>query len=238
MIGTTTTTVPDHGEVGLRAWPFRWLDAGRLLIAYGVFSVLWIGVGLLVVGPLDSTVGALDRRVTNWMVAHRTPTGNTTSHDFTLLAETGVKILVTLLIALVVLAIWRSWADVMIVCGALVLEASSFLTITLVVGRHRPDVPRLDGSPVNSSFPSGHTAAAAAYVALAVVLWRHLHRRAAIAVVVLVTAIIGMVAWARMYRGMHYLSDVIFGALLGVASVVVATRLVMAAERRAEREAM
>lgn len=45
-----------------------------------------------------------------------------------------------------------------------------------------------------------------------------------------------IVAWCRMYRGMHFLSDVIIGSLLGLTSVVVTTWLVRTAERRRDRE--
>ena len=83
-------------------------------------------------------------------------------------------------------------------------------------------MPRLEESPVDSSFPSGHTAAAAAYGAIAVVVfWRFRNVWVRTAVVALVVAIPIIVGVSRVYAGMHYLTDVVAGVLLGLASVFV-----------------
>ena len=99
----------------------------------------------------------------------------------------------------------------------LIIEASSFIIVTWLVGRPRPDVPRLEDSPVASSWPSGHTAAAAAYGAIAVVIWWRVDNRVVRVVsVVVVATVVVIVGWARTYAGMHHLSDVIAGAMLGL----------------------
>jgi undecaprenyl-diphosphatase len=73
---------------------------------------------------------------------------------------------------------------------------------------------------VGSSFPSGHVAAAAAYAAIAVVVFWHTRKRWARILVVLVALLVPViVALSRMYRGMHFLSDTIAGAVLGCAAV-------------------
>ena len=96
-----------------------------------------------------------------------------------------------------------------------------------IVGRPRPDVVRLENSPVDSSFPSGHVAAAAVYGAFAVVVFWHTTSRVARAVAVAaVLAIVGIVAWARLYQGMHFVSDVAAGVTLGVVSLVVCVAVV------------
>lgn len=108
----------------------------------------------------------------------------------------------------------------------LIFEATAFIITTFIVKRPRPDVERLLDSPVNSSFPSGHVAAATVYAALGfIVLW-HTRRMwvRALAVVIVVVAPV-LVAWARMYQGMHFLTDVIAGMVLGVASVVICRRI-------------
>lgn len=93
--------------------------------------------------------------------------------------------------------------------------------VTTVVGRDRPDVARLDASPVGSSFPSGHTAAAAAYVAIAVVVFWHTRKRWVRVLVVFLAAVVPVIVeLSRMYRGMHFLSDTLAGAVLGGAAVV------------------
>ena len=96
-------------------------------------------------------------------------------------------------------------------------------------------MPRLDSSPVGSSFPSGHVAASMAYAAIVVVLFEHTKRRLPrVLGVVAVTMVTLAVAFARMYRGMHYPTDVVMGALLGAVAVVATTTLLRGAGRRRE----
>ena len=71
-----------------------------------------------------------------------------------------------------------------------------------------------------SSWPSGHTAAAAVYAAIVIVLWWHVeHRLVRVVTVVLVVAVPLIVGWARTYAGMHHVTDVSSGAVLGAVSV-------------------
>jgi undecaprenyl-diphosphatase len=69
--------------------------------------------------------------------------------------------------------------------------------------------------------------AAVSYAAIIVVVFWHTRhhwiRVLAVAVGVLVPLWVGL---SRMYRGMHYFTDVVFGALLGGASVI-ATALIL-----------
>jgi undecaprenyl-diphosphatase len=96
-------------------------------------------------------------------------------------------------------------------------------------------VPRLDGSPVGSSFPSGHTAAAAAYAAIAVVVFWHTRTVwLRILSVAVTTLIAGVVATSRMYRGMHFLTDTIAGALLGCVAVALTTAVLVRSPEGAE----
>jgi membrane-associated phospholipid phosphatase len=220
--------------VSLRStWPLQWSDLGLFVLAFALISAAWVGLGFLVTGPLDNSVGDLDRRVAVSLADSRTDTWNTISHWGSMLAETFVKVLVTAVVVIVLLRRWRRWREPLLIAATLILEASCFLTITLIVGRARPDVPRLDSSPVDSSFPSGHTAAAMAYGAFAVVVFlstRKLWPR--ILSVVLTLVVVLAVGLARMYRGMHFLSDVTAGVLLGLVSLTVTWFIVEHAHER------
>ncbi|MBA3605616.1 MAG: phosphatase PAP2 family protein [Actinomycetota bacterium] len=195
----------------------------QLLIAYLVLTGIWVGLGKLLTGPLeDGAIVEADVRVADDLAANRTPRMDDFTEIGTLLADTFVKIVVTAIIALVMLAVWKRWRDPLMMIVPLVLEASAFITITVLVGRPRPEVERMEGSPVDSSFPSGHTAAAACYTALAIVIaWRTRHRWLPIVAAVVLLAIPVIVGYSRMYRGMHFLSDVVAGFVLGIVSVVV-----------------
>jgi undecaprenyl-diphosphatase len=215
----TTATAP---EERLRdTWPVHRVQAVQLLCGWAVLTALWIGFGKLLTGPLDGgAVVRADERVARWWVGQRTPTMNDASLIGSMLAETITKIAVTAVLALVLLWVWRRWFEPLVLVISLIVEAAAFIAVTTVVGRDRPDVPHLDSSPVGSSFPSGHTAAAAAYAAIAVIVFWHTRKIwARLLVVVIVALIPVIVAVARMYRGMHFLSDTIAGALLGGASV-------------------
>lgn len=210
-----------------RAWPLDRRD-GVVLAGWWVALVgVWWAVGALVDGPLDgSWLVRTDESISRSFADGRTPTVDDLALAGTLLADTFVKIGVTALAAVVVLAVWRSWRDVLMIVLPLILEASAFIVVTWLVGRPRPDVARLEDSPVSSSWPSGHTAAAVVYSAIVVVIWWHVENRAVrVMTVVLAVAVPLIVGWARTYGGMHHLSDIVAGALLGAASVVVVARV-------------
>ena len=91
--------------------------------------------------------------------------------------------------------------------------------VTMLVDRERPPVRQLDEAPPTSSFPSGHTAATIALWGALAVLANERARSAAVRNLFLVLAFVVplLVASSRMYRGMHFLSDVLGGWLLGLA---------------------
>jgi undecaprenyl-diphosphatase len=220
---------PPIRQSGRASWALgrrQWL---LLLMSYVGFVGVGTSVGLLLKGPLDDTaVVRTDRRVAGWFVAHRTPNLNRYTVWGSDLADTFIKIAATAVLALVLWLLWRRWIEPLMLVIPLVLEASAFITITWLVQRPRPDVNRLEGSPVDSSFPSGHVAAATAYGALVVIVFWHTRNRwARISVVSLCTAVIAVVGLSRMYRGMHFLSDVVAGVVLGAASVAVAAAILL-----------
>lgn len=222
-------------ERGRSTWPIGRPQVLLLLLSYLGLVGAGTAVGLLLKGPLDDTaVVRTDRRVSEWFVGHRTPNLNRYTVWGSDLADTFIKIGATAALALVLWLLWRRWLEPLTLIVSLTLEASAFITITWIVARPRPDVPRLEGSPVDSSFPSGHTAAAAAYGALAVIVFWHTRNRwARFSVLFLCAAITAIVAVSRMYRGMHYLSDVVAGLLLGAASVAISAAILSHASRRA-----
>ncbi|MGB5983158.1 MAG: phosphatase PAP2 family protein [Nonlabens sp.] len=108
-----------------------------------------------------------------------------------------------------------------LICIALLITASDQLANAFKDGveRYRPfrqpgfmdQVSKVGRSAGTYGFYSGHASNA---VALAVFLWQLLSRdRKGIAVIVLVWA--ALVAYSRVYLGVHYLGDVLMGTFMG-----------------------
>ena len=91
--------------------------------------------------------------------------------------------------------------------------------------RNVPAVRRLKSAPLTTSFPSGHAASAAAFTTAVMIEWRAAGR--------LIAPLAALVAYSRVYVGVHYPGDVVTGAGVG-AGIAWLTRLqfpVVPAER-------
>ena len=206
----STLRRPPVTRRGLVAW----------LLAYVVMTGVAIAVGFLIVDHLGG-VRSLDSRVSEWFGDHRTPTWTDLSWVGSGLAEAMVKIIATVVLSAAFLWRWRRWSEPALLAGALVLEVMVFVTSSFVVDRGRPPIPQLDSVPPTSSYPSGHTAAAVAfYGALAIIVFWHTRNRVARGVALLVAVLLpAIVGASRMYRGMHHLSDVVAGAVIGLVAL-------------------
>jgi PAP2 superfamily len=96
----------------------------------------------------------------------------------------------------------------------------------LLVGRQRPPLHHLD-RVTGHSYPSGHTAETAAVCAVLVIEGFVLRgpRPHQFAALVAGGLLVAGVAFSRVYLGVHYPSDVVAGAVLGVTWPAVASRL-------------
>ncbi len=207
---------------GMAPWPVTWSDARRIgAVALAIFLAT-VAVGFLITQFVAGTaVGAADRSVNFWLAELRSPTWNRLTDWGSAFSDTIT--IVILLAVLVPLLAWvtKRWHASVLLAGAVAFETLVFVTASLVVGRERPPVDQLDMSPPTASFPSGHTGAAVAfYIGLVVlVFWWTRHRGARALAVATFGLVPVVVAISRLYRGMHYPSDVIFGAAIGLASV-------------------
>lgn len=209
-------------------WPIRARQVGVIVTAYAALVLGFWALGSAIVGGAGSGLGGLDETVAEWMVGRRTETLNPVSNIASGFSDTATVVVALAVLAVGFLMVWRHWGEAMLLLTALGLEVSSFVTVSYLVGRDRPDVVKLDPAPPTSSFPSGHVAAAVAlYGGVAYVVFKHTERPVvrALAAAVAVLAPVA-VALSRMYRGMHYLTDVIAGAALGGLCLVLAIAVV------------
>lgn len=198
-----------------------------VLAAYVALTAVWVLLGFAVTdGPLGALRG-LDDRLANDLAARRTARLDDFAYVVAHLADTWIKVGATALLALAFWLAWRRWHEAAVLAVSLIVEAAVFITVTTIVQRPRPAVPQLEQSPVSSSFPSGHTAAAAVYAALAVVVFWHTRSRGWRSLAVVLSLLAPMaIGTARVYQGMHHLSDVVGGAALGFVTVAVVAAIV------------
>jgi membrane-associated phospholipid phosphatase len=213
--------------------------AAGLVGLWGLLSL----IGLAVTHLLLHSAGfrTADLSVDKWFAGHRTGALNVVTYIGTTMAQTTTAIGVTVVVVL--LLRWRlgRWHESGIFITVMAGELLIFLAITATIHEPRPQVARLDVAPPTSSFPSGHTAAALAlYGGIAVmVFWiygRTTVTRIVVGVLFCVPVYVGL---SRLYRGMHYPSDVLAGALLGGLWLLLVTKTLLrpatAARPRAAR---
>lgn len=219
----------------LRVWPYTWSSLRWFVAAYAVMVAIWSLLGFAVVHWVDgSAVGRREVDLIRWFEDRRTDQLDTIAHIGSIPSDTYVTIglMVVLVIAFpLVLRRWHDWAFLL---GALVLEVSVYVSSNFLVGRPRPPVEQLE-EIVTDSYPSGHMAAATAlYLGLVIIVfWHTTNSLARAGIVALAVIAPTVVAVSRLYLGVHYLSDLIAGLLLGLTSIVVALNI---ARRGLEQE--
>ncbi|HEY5874795.1 MAG TPA: phosphatase PAP2 family protein [Ilumatobacteraceae bacterium] len=130
--------------------------------------------------------------------------------------------ILTLMAAItVVLAVLRKWWAMAFVPMAMLAEITTFLSVNHLVGRERPPVDKIGPLPGTFSFPSGHVAATlVCWVGIGVLLVAYGFVKSGVLVAVAGAAMAAAMGWARVYVGMHYTIDVLFGFAMGFAALV------------------
>ena len=179
-------------------------------------------IGLAVAGPLSGPLTAEDA-INQSLATVRTGPWNAITLVWSYLG--GTEVVVGLCLVVSVLVLWRTrdWRLAVVPPIAILLQLAIYLTITALVVRARPSVDQLDALPPMTSYPSGHVGASTAlyfsFALLALGIERVALRRTVIAVCLAAPL---LVAFARLYRGMHHLSDVAAGLLVGLACALIA----------------
>ena len=198
--------------------------AGTYIAGWAGLSALFTVVGLLLTKvALKSRLGDWDESVNRWLAERRTPWLDGLTGAVTFMANT-LPVVAVVAVSCVVLLVLHRWREAVFIAGALLLEVTVFLTANTLADRSRPDVPRLDSTPSTGSFPSGHAAATLAlWVGLAIIISTDVRRRLVSVVAWIVAVLLALtVAFARAYRGMHHVTDVVAGLALGAAALAIA----------------
>ncbi|GAA4711655.1 phosphatase PAP2 family protein [Nocardioides conyzicola] len=195
----------------------------RVLLPIALWWLVVLAIGwALTDGPLKH-LGTSEEQINKSLASSRTSLLNNVTLFF---SWTGATVSIVGLCLVVVALVWwrtRQWWYAVVPLIAISAQALVFFFTTLLIDRERPDVEKLDDSPPTSSFPSGHTGAATGlYFTLALMALR-IRQPALRAVVVVVCLLVPfLVATARLYRGMHHLSDVTVAIVDGLLACFLA----------------
>jgi membrane-associated phospholipid phosphatase len=117
-------------------------------------------------------------------------------------------------IALVVYLLTSRWQPAVAVLGAGAAAAVLTGVTKLLIGRERPSGLDVRYTADGSGFPSGHTTIA---FSVAAILALHVGSRRGWKMALVPFGLAAIVGFARLYVGVHYPTDVVGGALAGVA---------------------
>lgn len=164
------------------------------------------------------SVQTFDEEILRWVETLRTPFLNVTMIDITILGGlTNTIILGTLVLSIFLLA-RDTIAAIHLLLTSVGGYAIAFWTKTLI-SRPRPSIiPHLINAG-GLSFPSGHSVEAAAmYLTMAILACRHFKSiKKRIILLSLAAVMITIISFSRIYLGVHYPSDTMSGALIGLA---------------------
>jgi undecaprenyl-diphosphatase len=180
-----------------------------------------VGLGFLIMGPLGGLKS--EESISRSLASARTSTWNSITAVWSHIGNT--EIIIGVCVVAVALIWWRTkqWWYAVIPAIAIATQASVFVAATTIADRKRPAVEHLDPAPPTSSYPSGHMGAATAlYLTFALMAQRieTVWLRRLITVVCAVIPL--LVGYARLYRGMHHLVDILVGMVNGIVCALLA----------------
>ncbi len=225
LIGRALTWARD--QIRARGWPF----AGRLpadevagvalLLGFVVVAAVAVGFTEVLDDVLEGDgIAGIDRPAARWLASHRDLWLTATLRVVTVGGDPLFLTAVALTTS--VLAGWRcrSWRPVVLALAGGGGMALVLFTAKTLVGRQRPPLPFAAIAADGYSFPSGHaTGTAAIMLRSAWMMTRWLVTGWVARVFVWATAIGSalVIGYSRVYLGVHYVSDVLAGWLLGIA---------------------
>jgi membrane-associated phospholipid phosphatase len=195
--------------------------ATGLALTLALLMTIGGGVGLGALAYLERTNGhlnRLDRSVAGWGFHHSSALSR---HGLRLVTQLGAfTTIVVLALVVAVFETFRTRSAWILPFLVAVLGGEEVLTIAIkdLANRARPSFDPAAVAGLGPSFPSGHSATAAAfYAGAALLLSRRRGDAARAALSGLAVGIAVAVAASRVLLDLHWLSDVIAGLLLGWA---------------------
>jgi membrane-associated phospholipid phosphatase len=159
----------------------------------------------------------IDRSVARWGNVHASPFSTHVLNGITQLGNIEVVVVLCVILVIVETAVQRSGWVVAFVVAVMAGEETLVLTVKQLVDRVRPAFNPV-AATLGPSFPSGHSATAAAFYATAALLIgrRQLRSRRAVLIGLAAGIAVGVAA-SRVLLDVHWLTDVVAGLTLGWA---------------------
>jgi undecaprenyl-diphosphatase len=198
---------------------------GNFLGGLGIFLIAGIVVAAIATwlfGEVAEVVmrgdtQAFDVAVLRWLGAHHTKVLDAAMLEITALG-TGTVVLMIVAISALFLALTRHHYSAILLLIATFGGLALNLVLKLRFDRPRPDVFVWGTNAVSSSFPSGHAMSATIVYSTVAYLAARLYKRTWPGVLTMLIAafVIAAISLSRLYLGVHYPSDVLAGAVIGL----------------------
>ena len=194
-----------------------WLKLAGFLLCVCVFA-------LIAANLANESLRALDLRVTEALAALRTPALTLAMQSVTTLCA-PVALLV---ICLVLMVVYRKKHYSIPVAINLMVSVSLNYSLKNVFLRERPPLMYRAMFESGYSFPSGHAMAAGAFYGFLIymVAQSSMPKPRKRLLIAMLTLLIGLVAFSRVYLGVHYLSDVVAGLTVSTAYLLLYSAVV------------
>lgn len=208
--------------------PIRiWIWVAFAALFFGFFFAMTSEVREVSMGQHE-LIGVLDQSISSFAGSIRNPKLNAIAVDITALGSGTVLTIFVILVSSLLILI-RKYLYVLHLFSAAI--GSTALTYVMKAYFERPRPSGLEHlvNVQGYSYPSGHSLSSAAiYFTFAILLFFNFrNRKVRIFIISSSLIFISLIALSRIYLGVHYLSDVIAGVLVGVgwASILAAARI-------------
>lgn len=199
----------------------RRFGTGSVVAAVSTMTALLLTVAGLRFEAASGT--AFDQGVLAWMVEHRQPTLTIFARTATTAGgPAGVAVAMVVFCAL----LWRRTGTLLApisTAASVVFTGIGVSLLKVIVAEQRPPKAVQILGESGYSFPSGHVAGTLTLAGVVAVLaGAGARTMIKLALAVAAAAIVSVIAFTRLYLGVHWMSDVVGGALLGGISVTLA----------------